>query len=260
MLQSTRNLSSRLIAAIAVCASLAVAVAADAQNNKFVLNDSQFNSWLYQGSGQPPDPDSEATLTIEAIDRTCHLNAEQKEKLLLAAQGDFARFNQQVDDLRSEMVGKSYDQKEFQELYQKIQPLTQRYQAGMLGSTSLFAKVVHQVLEPEQQEEYEAAEAARRKIRHGAKVRLFVALLEQSCPLKSSQRDAFVSLLLKDTQPPLRASEYDWYVVIVQVAKIPDTKLKPILDQAQLTFLKKILAQGRGMEGHLQRIGVLPTR
>ena len=73
----------------------------------------------------------------------------------------------------------------------------------MLGPTSLFAKVVHRVLTPEQQEEYEAAEAERRKTRHAAKVRLFVALLEQSCPLKSSQRDALVDLLLKETRPAL---------------------------------------------------------
>jgi hypothetical protein len=160
--------------------------------------------------------------------------------------------------LRSECVGKTYDQNEMQQLYQKFQPLREQYQAGMLGSTSLFQKVLFRALTPEQQEEYEAAEAARRKTRHEAKVRLFVALLEQSCPLKSSQRDALVTLLLKDTQPPLRSSNYDWYVVIVQVAKIPDSKLNPILDQAQLTFVKKVTAQGRGMEARLRQMGVLP--
>ena len=125
----------------------------------------------------------------------------------------------------------------------------------MLGPNSLFAKVVHRVLTPEQREEYEAAEAERRKTRHAAKVRLFVAILEQSCPLKSSQRDALVDLLLKETQPALRSSEYDWYVVIVQAAKIPDSKLKPILDKAQMTFVKKITGQARGMEAHAQTNG-----
>ena len=114
---------------------------------------------------------------------------------------------------------------------------------------------MHQSLTPEQREEYEAAEAERRKSRHAAKVRLFVAILEQSCPLKSTQRDAMVELLLKETRPALRSSEYDWYVVIVQAAKIPDSKLKPILDQAQLTYVKKITGQARGMEGNAQANG-----
>jgi hypothetical protein len=224
------------------------------------MDDNQFNGWLFQRSGQAPDEESEITLMVEAIDRTCHLNDEQKDKLHLAGHGDYARFDQKVNDLRSECVGKTYDQNEMQALYQKFQPLRNEYQAGMLGSTSLFAKVVHRALTPEQQEEYEAAEAERRKTRHEAKVRLFVALLEQSCPLKSSQRDALVELLLKDTQPALRSSDYDWYVVIVQAAKIPDSKLKPILDQAQLAYFKKITAQVRGMEGRLRQLGVLPAR
>jgi hypothetical protein len=227
--------------------------------NKFVMDENNFNGWLYQGTSQIPDEDSEITLMVEAIDRSCHLNAEQKEKLRLGGHGDFARFEQKVNDLRSECIGKTYDQAEIQELYQRFQPLTAQYQAGMLGPTSLFTKVVHQVLTPEQKEEFEAAEAERRKSRHAAKVRLFVAILERSCPLKSSQRDAMVDLLLKKTRPALRSSEYDWYVVIVQAGGIPDSKLKSILDPVQLKYLKKITGQARGMEAMLKQTGVLPN-
>jgi hypothetical protein len=224
------------------------------------MDDNQFNGWLYQSTGQAPDKDSEITLMVEAMDRSCHLTAPQKEKLRLAGVGDFARFDEKVNDLRAECVGKSYDQNEIQELYQKFQPLTQQYQSGMLGPSSLFAKVVQQSLTPEQREEYDSAEAERRKARHAAKVRLFVAILEQNCPLKASQRDAMVDLLLKETRPALRSSEYDWYVVIVQAAKIPDAKWNPILDKAQLAYVKKITGQARGIEGHLRQIGVLPRK
>jgi hypothetical protein len=246
--------TSLVIWAFALPADLACA------QNKFVMEENQFNSWLYQGSGQRPDEDSEITLMVDSIDRTCHLNAEQKEKLRLAGHGDFARFEQKVNDLRSECLGKSFDQNQINELFQKFQPLQAQCQAGMLGPASIFAKVVHRVLTPEQQEEYDAAEAERRKTRHAAKVRLFVAILEQSCPLKASQRDAMVELLLKETRPALRSSEYDWYVVVVQAAYIPDSKLKPILDQAQMAYVKKITVQARGMEAWLRQQGVLPAR
>jgi len=42
-------------------------------------------------------------------------------------------------------------------------------------------------------------------------------------------------------------------------AKIPDSKLNPILDQAQLTFVKKVTAQGRGMEARLRQMGFNPS-
>src|SRR3954451_5772342 len=78
--------------------------------NKFVMDENNFNAWLYQGNRQAPDQESETTLMVEAIDRSCHLTAEQKEKLRLGGQGDYARFEQKVNDLRSECIGKSYDQ------------------------------------------------------------------------------------------------------------------------------------------------------
>jgi hypothetical protein len=251
------SLANEVARALAVCAAVCFAQPAHAQN-KFVMGDDQFNQWLYQGNGQAADEDSEITLMVESVDRSCHLNEEQKNKLRLAGHGDYARFSQKVDDLRSECVGKSYDQNTMNELYQKFEPLQTQYQAGMLGSTSLFAKVLQRALTPEQREEYEAAEAERRKTRLQAKVRLFVAILEQSCPLKSSQRNALVDVLLKETQPALRSSEYDWYVVVVQAGKIPDDKLKPTLDKAQLMYFKKITQQARGMEAQLKQAGVLP--
>jgi hypothetical protein len=226
--------------------------------NRFVMDDNQFDQWLYQGSRQRFDEDSELNLMIESLDRTCHLNDQQKEKLRLAGAGDYARFKQEVDDLRDEVIGKSYDQNEIGKIYQRFQPLTERYQSGLLGEKSLFVKVAQRVLSPEQRVEYEAAEAQRRKLRHAAKVRLFVAILEQNCPLKASQRDAFVELLLKETRPATRATEYDWYVVVIQVGKLPDAKFSPVLDEAQLQYVKKITRQARGMEGHLNRLGILP--
>jgi hypothetical protein len=251
-------LRSLAIVAITFCAVFLAGMPVRAQ--KFVMDDNQFNQWLYQGNGQAADRDSEITLMVDSMDRACHLSPEQKDKLRLAGLGDYARFEQKVNDLRAECVGKSYDQNQMNDLYQKFQPLLQQYQAGMLGANSIFSKVVHRTLTPEQQEEYDAAEVERRKTRHAAKVRLFVALLEQSCPLKASQREALVDLLLKDTRPALRSSEYDWYVVIVQAAKISDSKLKPVLDKPQLAYFKKITNNGRGMEGMLRQQGILPRK
>jgi hypothetical protein len=249
---------------ICTCAALFLADAAHCiavvvrGQDQFVLTDEQFQQWVFNGNRQTIDEDSELSLSVDAVDRTCHLNDAQKEKLRLAASGDFARFKLQIDELRKQYVGKSYDQNDIGDIYGKIQPLTARYQAGLLGESSLFAKVLHRTLTPEQRKEFEAGQRERLKARHAAKVRLFVAIFEQSCPLKATQRDSLVELLLKETRPAKRSSEYDWYVVIIQAGKIPDEKLKSILDARQMEILKKSTRQAQGMELQLKRSGVLP--
>jgi hypothetical protein len=261
MIQVKRQLAIRLLAAATVSAwtALCAVTSADAQpGNRFVLDDNQFNSWVFNNNGGSYDPDSELTLAIESIDRTCHLNSDQMQKLRLAGRGDYARFKQQLDEVRAQYVGKSYDQNDIGDVYQKIQPLTARYQTGLLGNSSLFSKVIHRALSPEQIEEYEAAQADRNKTRHAAKVRLFVALFERTCPLTATQRDALVDVLLANTRPPKRSSEYDWYVVLVQAAKIPDARLTAFLDDAQMKVFKQSMQQARGLEMHLKQQGVLP--
>jgi len=247
----------RSIATTIVVMSVFSCIASRARSQEFVLDDNQFDQWVFNGIGGSPDANTETTLMIEAIDRACHLSKAQQDILRLAGVGDFARFKQQVDEVRQKYAGKTYDQNEIGNIYQKLQPLTARCQAGLLGDASLFSKVLRHTLTPEQLEEYEATTVERRKARHAAKVRLFVAILERSCPLKSTQRDALVDLLLAETRPAKRASEYDWYVVLVQAAKIPDDKFKAFLDEAQVQQLKKSTQQARGYEQMLKQQGIL---
>jgi hypothetical protein len=258
MNQCIRILRTITVLALAVCAVLHFAATSGAQN-RWVMDDNQFNQWVYRNNGQVMDEDTEVALMVESIDRVCHLSDEQKEKLRLAGHGDYARFRMEIDELRTKYVGKDYDPNDIGKIYQEIQPFTSRYQAGLLGESSLFIKVAHRMITPSQRAEFDAAQADRRKARHAAKVRLFVALLEDRCPLKSDQRKALVELLLKETRPPLRPSEYDWYVLTVQAAKIPEPRLVAILDPAQMRYFKKVTQQAMGIEGHLKQLGVMPN-
>lgn len=253
-------------AALAAVAFAAVPFApsvARAQND-FFLEDAQFDSWLYghmnRGNGdmnRSNNVDSQITLALEAVDRTCHLSPPQMEKLRLAARGDYARFDREADELRGELVGKSYDQNKIGDVYQKIQPLSIKYREGLLGRSSLFVKVVHSTLTPEQLTEFEAAEHDRLQARHVAKIKLFVASFDRRCPLDDEQRQALIELLIKDTRPPLRSGELDQYVVPAQAAQIPRERFQAILDDAQFEVLEKSLQQGRGLMQHLKQQGVL---
>jgi hypothetical protein len=123
-----------------VCVVVAAAIllsgpsVAQAQDN-FELNEQTFNQWLFNANQGKFDPDSELSLHIEAVDRVCGLDQSQKEKLRMAGRGDFARFGRQVDDLKAKYVGKTFGQNEIGEIYQKIQPLGQVYQAGLLATS-----------------------------------------------------------------------------------------------------------------------------
>jgi hypothetical protein len=238
-------------AAIIAVAVFSCANSALAQD--FQLNEETFNQWLYSASQGTFDPDGEMALTIEAIDRVCKLSDDQKDKLELAARGDFSRFEHQVDELRAEHVGKTYGQNEIGEVYQKIQPLAAQYQAGLLGDTSLFSKVLEGSLTSEQSKKFERIEEERRHARYAAKIGLFVAGLQRSCALTAKQRQELTQLLLDQTRPPKLFGQYDWYVILYQAAKLPDDKYKQIVDEAQLKPLKQTLQQGQGMEQWLRQ-------
>jgi len=102
-----------------------VFVRASSAQDSFELNEQTFNQWLFSASQGTFNPESELTLSVDAVDRVCSLTEDQKTKLRLAAHGDYARFGRRVDRLREKYVGKTYSQNEIGEIYQKIQPLGQ---------------------------------------------------------------------------------------------------------------------------------------
>jgi hypothetical protein len=238
---------------VVVATAIVGACSVNAGAQDFELNEQTFNQWLFSASQGTFEPDSELTLTVEAIDRVCDLTESQKVKLELAGRGDFTRFQRQVDELRSQFVGKTYSQNEIGEIYQKIQPLGEIYQAGLLGKESLFSKVLEKNLTPEQAARFERIEAERRQARYKAKVGLFVAALQRSLALTDDQRRALVQLLVTETRPPKRFGQYDWYVILYQAGKIPDERYEQIIDAAQMKPLKQSLQQGIGMDQWLKQ-------
>ena len=250
------RLARHTYAALATAMVAFCAQATDGQDT-FELNEGTFNQWLYNASQGQFDPNSEVTLAVEAVDRACGLSDPQIGKLRLAGQGDYARFEHRVAELRAKYVGKTYSQNEIGNIYQKIQPLAQIYQAGLLGDSSLFSKVLARSLTPDQVAEFERIEAERRQASYAAKVGLFIATLERSCPLTDRERTALGELILADTRPPKVFGQYDWYVVLFQASKIPDEKYEQIVDQAQLRVLKQTVQQGAGLEQWLRQQGIL---
>lgn len=249
MIRAYINLTGVLTLALASAAgSASPALAQD-----FELNEQTFNQWLFSTSQGKFDGEAELKLHLEATDRVCGLSEEQKENLQLAGRGDYARFSRQVDELKRKYVGKTYDQNEVGNVYQKLQPLSQAYQAGLLGDSSLFAKVRANTLTSEQAAKFDHMEAKRRQARFAAKVGLFIMTVERSCPLTDKQRTALKELFLAEMKPPKQFGQYDWYVIMYEASKVPEAKYEAILDEAQAKQFKLTLRQGQEFQHFLRQ-------
>jgi len=85
-----------------------------------------------------------------------------------------------------------------------------------------------------------------------------LAALESNLPFTDEQRDGFEKLLITETKPPRKFSQFDVQVVLLQAANLPEAKLKNIFDDGQMKSLQQVFQQVKGMEGVLKQQDILP--
>ena len=235
-------------------------VAAQA-NNDFNMDESNFDQWVFQGSGDAATGrariDSQLKLKIDELARVCNLTEEQKKKLTLAARGDMKRFFDDVEAVRKKFLAVKNDQNAFQNIWQEIGPLQQKQSAGLFGEASLFGKSLRKTLTDEQQAQYRVVVEERRRFRYRATIDASLVTLSNSVALRSEQHEALLKLLVEETQPPHIFGQYDNYLVLYRLANLPLKKVQPLFDARQWKLLAPQLNQGRSMEAHLAQIGVI---
>ena len=212
--------------------------------NDAVLTDKQFNQWVFGSTGKTNE-ETEVSLTVKAVDNACHLSESQKKELRIAGHQDYLQFNREVDELRTQYIGKSYAANNFGKLSDIIEPLAVRYEAGLLCESSQFVHALRRTLSCNQLVKYDANQA---EWHHAANVRTLVAILEANSELKSAQRNALVDLLSKQTRPAKADRELDWSSMLVQIDNIPIEKLAGILNASQIQAFKRATQQARNRE------------
>jgi hypothetical protein len=230
----------------------------------FMLNDDQFDQWVFggprnSGAGRVK-LDTLLTLQVDDVSRTCGLSETQKKKLLLAGHGDIKRFFDRVDEKRRKFDKVKNDQNKIGEIYQELQPLQMALNSGLFSEGSIFSKTLKKVLAHEQAARYEAMVHEKRLFRYRAKVELIVASLDQTAGFSDDQRRALVELIVRETEVPKRFGQYDYWLVMYQTGKIPESKLKTLFDDKQWGFVSRQLNQMRGMEQFLRNNGMLPEK
>jgi hypothetical protein len=233
--------------------------------NAFVMNDAQFDQWVFgnMGVANPGTArtklDSLLTLQVDDLERTCGLTPLQKRKLLLAGRGDIKRFFDRIEDLRKKFTKNKNDQNVFGQLWQEVQPLRNAFTTGFFDKDSILAKSIKATLTPEQTARHEEVIHDRTLYRYWAKVDLAMELLNNEVGFTDEQRQRIVRLLKEETQPPRKMGDNEYYVVLYQLSRIPEAKIKPVFDDFQWPFVKRQLEQGRGMGMFLKQNGFVPA-
>ncbi|MGE5194648.1 MAG: hypothetical protein ACM3U2_19320 [Deltaproteobacteria bacterium] len=228
----------------------------------FVFADENFDQWLYQdmqnAAGARSRLDARLLMRLDDLAQSCDLTEAQRQKLHLAGRGDIRRLFDRIEELRRKFQAVRSDQNRIGEILQAMQPLQLAMRTGMFGETSLFAKALRSTLTTEQVERVETADRERRSFRYRAVVAGVVARLDDDLSLRAAQRRQLEQVLLDETRAPAHFSQYDPMVVLVQAARLPEDKLKPLFDGPQWKILKRQLDQALGVEPFLKANGFHP--
>lgn len=169
---------------------------------------------------------------VDFVNLAGPLTEIQRLKLMLAGQGDINRFFEDYEILRASLPKGRVAQNDWQQMWQKIQPIQLRQQAGLHGPGSLFQRTVKALLTSDQKSKYEVLDKERRAKHYQATIRVALTTIETKVPLTVAQRKRLVELLTTKTKPPERVlAQYgDFYYVMSQLAGLPDEDLKPIFE------------------------------
>jgi hypothetical protein len=108
-----------------------------------------FDDWVFGGKtvdAHRRELNQRLRLQVEQEARSGSLTTEQKEKLLLAGQGDIKRFYEQVEQKRLEFERVRTNWTECQQFARGLRPLVHVSQYGPFDHKSLFGKTLRKIL------------------------------------------------------------------------------------------------------------------
>jgi hypothetical protein len=226
-----------------------------------VFAEENFDQWVFGGrtvAATRGRLDSQLAIRIEAVAQVGELTDAQRQKFQLAGRGDIRRFLDRVEEQRKKFLLVRKDQNKIGELWQEIQPLQMTINAGLHGDGSLFAKTLKTILAAEPYARYEEAERERRVFHYRARVELVVGLLDDVLALGDERRRNLVDLVVNETRIPRSFGQYDHYVVLLQMSRLPEERLKMVFDASQWRRFDRQRRQFQGMEPFLKQNGFLP--
>jgi hypothetical protein len=143
-------------------------------------------------------------------------------------------------------------------IWQAIQPLQIEINTGLFGDDSIYSKTIRRTLTGDQAARFESLVRERRLVRFRATVEWFVVHLDKGLGLTERQRQQFVEVLVTEAPPPGKFGQGDYWYLMLQTARMPESKIKPIFDAPQWRLLSRQFGQARGMEPWMKANGIVP--
>jgi hypothetical protein len=198
------------------------------------------------------------TLKIDDVDRVCKLSDEQMSKLRLAGRGDIKRIDDLVERARRQLLGTDQEPSKLNIILAEVRPLHQAFESDPFDDRSIFMKTLKMSLTEPQLAEYQKTVREKVEFRFRSTVELVVAMWDRAAGLTNDQRKQVRELLLAETKPPRKPSEYDTVVVVCQAARLSESRLKTLFDDDQWPVVKKRLESATRMVPVLAQGGLLP--
>jgi len=207
--------------------------------------------------------ETKLNLQLDELNRVCGLSDAQRQKLKIAANFAIKRFFEEADVIRKKMQQGQIDNFALAQNWREFESLQIKLKF-LFGETSFFSKAVRKTLNPDQIAKYDSIVNERRHFRYRASIE--VALTQMECwswrrgsaPLRAAQHEAIVQLILENTQPPPAFGEYDIYVVMYHLTQLPESKLKPLLEEQQWQQMQAEIVQHQPIIQILIQNGLIP--
>lgn len=234
-----------------------------ANQPQFMIAEENFNMWVYGNSRDANTArtrlETQFKLKIDELARVANLTDAQKKKLELAGRGDVKRFFDLVEEKRKGFKAVQNDQNKFNDFYQELRTVQLKLNSGLYGPDSFYAKTLKRTLDHDQAARFNQVLRDREQFHYRAQISQVVSNLDNSVGLKADQRRRLLKLIEEETRPPKKSSQYDSYVVLYQLSKLPDERIKPIFsNDGQWQSFKRQMANSRNLERFLMTQGILP--
>jgi hypothetical protein len=235
-------------------------------------SDGQLERSVFQqygtASGARRHLDLELAMQIREIGRTCKLADSQKHKLQLAGRGDIKRFFDRYEEVKRKAEATEQDEQVVQEIPQDINALQMNLQAGLFHDDSLLIKSLPNTLTGNQLARYNALARELRASRHRENIQRAAASFQrwfqvirrnQNVTLRKEQREKLITLMTQETKPSPHPGPYDTQVILVQLSRLPEERLKPLFDEDQWPIVSQQLAGYQQQEPMLKQAGLMPV-
>jgi hypothetical protein len=229
------------------------------QQLHYLVNEAMFNRMVY-GNWTPETArnklDSLLNLKIATVEKNSSISRAQKERIALAGRGDIKSIFDRIDDKKG-VLDKQVDPLEYRKLTQELRPLQNLWQKDPFGEGSYFSKALKAALDEAQSERITDLDDEAKRRGHLARIDQVVVALDTLLGLTAEQRRRLTELLTEETQPPAVFGTHDFHVILYQMARLPETKVRPIFDDPQWHTLRGPFLQAKAMKPFLVSNGYL---